>query len=117
MPFRDQRTSSNWFGLCLGVFVLGVIGTFVSDNVAWFYVAGYGLGMALPLVTIYHLDHGWPRRMMTFYALWMAAVGAATITAAVLELAIAEKLSLAFLLGIFASPWVANALAGVTVKR
>jgi hypothetical protein len=51
------------------------------------------------------------------YALGMAAIGAATITAAVSELAIAEQLSLAFLLGIFASPWVANALAGVTVKR
>jgi tetratricopeptide (TPR) repeat protein len=114
---RDQRTSSNWFSLCLCVFIAGVVGTFAFDSVASFYVAGYGLGMALPLVTIYHLDYGWPRKMMTLYALGMAAIGAATITAAVSELAIAEPLSLAFLLGIFASPWVANALAGVTVKR
>jgi tetratricopeptide (TPR) repeat protein len=114
---KDQRTSSNWFGLCLLVFVAGVIGSFASASAAWFYVAGYGLGMALPLVTIYHLDHGWPRRMMTFYAVGMAVLGAATITTAVLEMELAQKLSLAFLLGIFASPWVANALAGVTVKR
>jgi hypothetical protein len=114
---KDQRTSSNWFGLCVMVFVVGVVGTFMSESVAWFYIAGYGLGMALPLVTIYHLEHGWPRQMMTLYALGMAVLGAATITTAVLELEISEKRSMAFLLGIFASPWVANALAGATVKR
>jgi hypothetical protein len=78
---------------------------------------GYGLGMALPLVTIYHLDRGWPRKMMSLYALGMAVVGVAMIITTVLGLVIADQLSLAFLLGIFASPWVANALSGVTVKR
>jgi tetratricopeptide (TPR) repeat protein len=114
---KDQRISSNWFGLCLGTFVVGVIGTFVAENDFWFYLAGYGLGMALPLVTIYQLEQGWPRKMMTFYAIGMAVLGAATITTTALGLEIAQNLSIAFLLGIFASPWVANALASATVKR
>ncbi len=114
---RQQRISSNWFALCCVVFLLGIIGALVMESETAFFVAGYGIGMAFPLVTLYQFDKGWPRQAMTYLALGMAIVGAAAIMASALEMPIAQPLSIAFLLGFFATPWLANSLAGVSVKR
>jgi hypothetical protein len=80
-------------------------------------VAGYGMGMALPLTMLYAMDEGWPRQAMTILAIAMAMVGALAIGTSYLGLVIAEKLAMLFGFGFLAAPWIANALVGVTVKK
>lgn len=113
---RQQRTSSNWFAACLAVVVGGIIVQLSGYDIG-LYIAGYGLGLALPLVTIFNVEAGWPRKGMTMFAAGIALVGAAGIAAHAAGLEVASSLGIAFLLGFIATPWIANALAGVTVKR
>jgi len=114
---RDQRTSSNWFGLCLLVVLGGIaVDLFTSSEIA-FLIAVFGGGMAMPLVTLYACDVGWPRKMMTYFVLAMAVVGVGAIFSLISGFEIGQMLFTIFLLGFIASPWLANYLAGVTVKR
>ena len=46
---RDQRRASNWFGLCLAVFVVAVVANVAFGVPIAFLVAGFAVGMALPL--------------------------------------------------------------------
>jgi len=80
-------------------------------------VALYGGIMAMPLVTIYQCDAGWPRKMMTLFAIAMGLVGVASIACLIAKLELGETLFMVFIFGFIASPWLANYLAGVTVKR
>ena len=73
--------------------------------------------MAMPLTTLYHCDPGWPRQMMTIFAVGMALVGAVAIACALAQLEIGGPFMIAFAIGFIATPWLANYLAGVTVKR
>jgi len=114
---RDQRTSSNWFGLCLLLSLSGIaIGLFTPYEDA-FLLAFYGAGMAMPLTTIYSCEAGWPRKAMTILAVAMALVGTIGGVGMVVDLELGEPFFLAFILGFIATPWLANYLAGVTVQR
>jgi tetratricopeptide (TPR) repeat protein len=114
---RDQRVGANWFGMCL----LGVVASGI-----WFWATGSGaainaaivsLGLALPLTTAYMCDAGWPRKAMFGIAGAMAVVGALAIGGAALEAEWEGAAFGAFLLGVIASPWAANALVGATPER
>ena len=114
---RDQRLSSNWFGLCLLVSLGGIILGLVTPYEETFLLAFYGAGMAMPLATLYHCDPGWPRQVMMVLAVGMALAGAIGIACTLARLEIAVPFFVAFGLGFIATPWLANYLAGVTVKR
>lgn len=114
---REQRVASNWFAACCVVALVGLGLVFWTDHVSAFLLAGFGLGMALPLTMIYYMDEGWPQRSMAWFAVAMAVVGLATIGASLMDLSIGPKLAMVFGLGFFASPWIGNALAGVMVKK
>jgi hypothetical protein len=114
---RDQRRAANWFGLCLLAFVVAVVA-----NLAWgvdiaLLVAGFAVGMALPLVTIYQCDIGWPRHSMTYFAAAMAVVGTLAIILSAIGLEAGSILVGLFLIGFIATPWVANYLATATAAR
>lgn len=114
---RDQRMAANWFAACLALFVAAVAAMFVWTDSPAFLVAGFALGMALPLVTIYQCDVGWPRQMMTSFASGMALVGVGAVVGVALNQAWGNALVTIFLLGFIATPWVANYLAGATATR
>jgi tetratricopeptide (TPR) repeat protein len=114
---RDKRVASNWFGGCVALFVGAVVAYFVWDTFLALMFAGFAVGMALPLVTIYHCDVGWPRTAMTWFAAAMAVVGLATIACTVANLEVSLTLFYLFLFGFVATPWVANYLASVTPTR
>jgi tetratricopeptide (TPR) repeat protein len=114
---RDQLASSNWFGACLLLFVVAATIRIVWDLPGSFATAAFALGMALPLVTIFHCDHGWPRQMMTLFAIAMAILGLAFIATEILNLKISFIFWLLFLVGFAASPWLANFLAGARATR
>jgi hypothetical protein len=122
---RDQRLSSNWFAACLALFAGGAAATFFTESNLPFALAIFGLGMALPLTTVYHCDPGWPRRAMGWYATGLAVIGLAVLTALVLEItdAVASTPSWiatlipAFGIGAILAPWVANYLVTQTAPR
>jgi tetratricopeptide (TPR) repeat protein len=114
---RDQRQASNWFGLCLAVFVTAMIADLAWQHDIAFLVAGFAVGMALPLVTIYQCDIGWPRRSMTTFAAAMAALGTLAILFSAIGHDVGSLLVLLFLVGFIATPWVANYLATATATR
>jgi tetratricopeptide (TPR) repeat protein len=114
---REQRIASNWFAICCLITLVGIgLAIWNSDGVG-LLVAGFGMGMALPLTMLYSMDEGWPRQAMTILAIAMAVVGGLAIGTSFLGLVIAEKLAMLFGFGFLAAPWIANALAGVTVKK
>ncbi len=114
---RDQRISSNWFGLCLLVALAGTLAALLTPYEGAFLLAVYGVVMAMPLVTLYYCDPGWPRQMMTLFATGMALIGAAAIVCSLAEWQIGGTFFIVFVVGFIATPWLANYLAGVTVKR
>lgn len=114
---RDQRLSSNWFGLCLLLVAAGIVIALMTSNDSAFLIAVYGGVMAMPLSMLYFCDPGWPRQMMTFFSVGMAVVGAVGIACSFANLQIGETFFIAFVFGFIASPWLVNYLAGATVKR
>ena len=114
---RDQRMASNWLGGCLAVGLVSIVVGLFTPYESALLIFLFCLGMAMPLVTIYQCDVGWPRQMMSLYAIAMAIVGIAAITGTMLENDIGITLLGLFALGFFASPWLANYLAQATVQR
>lgn len=114
---RDQRVASNWFGACLLVFVGAVIATIVWDLPLAPLVAGFALGIALPLVMIYVCDVGWPRQAMTAFTAAMALVGIAAIALEAVGAETAPTMITIFLFGFLGAPWLANYLASATARR
>ena len=114
---RDQRTASNWFGVCLLTTVVGIVVGLLTGRQVGFLAALYGGGLAMPLVTLFSCDHGWPRRSMTLWTIGMALVGAVGIVGELAGLRFGSPLLGLFLIGFIATPWVANYLASVTPQR
>ena len=114
---RDQRLASNWFAVCLALFAASLVIAIGWDLEFAYLGAALAVGMALPLVTIYQCDVGWPRQAMTAFASAMALIGVgAIITLAVGHEAYFTLASL-FLFAFIATPWVANYLATATASR
>jgi tetratricopeptide (TPR) repeat protein len=59
---RDQRTAANWFGACVLVSLASLAAWFIYGHEALLLGALLPLGLALPLVVLFHCDRGWPRR-------------------------------------------------------
>lgn len=114
---RDQRAASNWFGACLAVFAAAVVAYFVWDSLVALTVGMVAVGLALPLVTIYSCDVGWPRQGMTAFAAAMALVGVAMIVLTTMGHDSVDAPRTLFLLGFIATPWVANYLVTQTATR
>jgi hypothetical protein len=113
----DQRRASNWLGACLVIAGVGVAAYFGTGEFLALLVAGFAVGMAFPLVTIYSCQRGWPRQAMTYYVIAMAVVGIATIVCAALNLEAGATLVTIFIFGFAATPWLANYLASATPRR
>lgn len=114
---RDQRASSNWFGLCVLLVIAGITTDLTGISGAGFLIAVFGGVMAMPLTTIYVCDAGWPRQMMTYFAIGMAVLGLSAIGCIVASAEIGQTLLMLFALGFIASPWLVNYLASVEPTR
>jgi len=114
---RKQRITSNWIGgAFLGAGVCAI--AWVISRRSDFIVATlFFLLMVLPLAGMFRSPIGWPRLVMTLYTVGLACLGVGAIAAFVLDLEQYHTLANAFLIGIFIQGWVANAVAGMRVKR
>lgn len=114
---RDQRAASQLFAGCMLTFlVAALVGLAAGVELAYF-VAGFAVIMALPLVTIFKCDVGWPRSAMTGFSGLMALAGLGAIVGIALDQEWAVGLASAFMLGFVATPWLANYLMMQTVRR
>lgn len=114
---RDQRVASNWFGGCVALSLASFIGWLIYGHEALLLGALLPMGVAMPIVTLFACDPGWPRQAMTLLAAAMCVTGAVGLYGVALEQEWGFNALGIFLLGFIASPWVANALASVTVRR
>jgi tetratricopeptide (TPR) repeat protein len=114
---RDQRMAANWFGGCLAAFAGGLAGYFATQSATPLVVGFCSLGMALPLTILYSCSRGWPRQGMVTFAGALAVVGLAAIAGVSFGQEWGFTFFMAFCLGAVATPWIANVLVGVTVRR
>lgn len=114
---REEILQANLVGLCL----LGAVASFgvaaFTGSAAAIQATVVTLLIVMPLATIFHCDRGWPRRAMTGYTLGLLGVGAAAVAAYAGRWPQASGLQMLFLVGAIASGFVANGLAGVTVRK
>ena len=114
---RDQRVASNWFGGCVALSLASFVAWLVYGHESFLLGALLPMGVALPIVTLFSCDPGWPRQMMTLFASAMCVTGALGIYGVTMEQEWGFSALGVFLLAFLASPWVANILASVTVRR
>jgi tetratricopeptide (TPR) repeat protein len=114
---RDQRVASNWFGGCVALSLASFAGWFVTGQDFLLLGALLPMGVALPIVTLFNLDPGWPRQALSLLAAGMATAGVVGLYGVAQDQEWAQGALTLFLIGFIAAPWVANALASVTVRR
>jgi tetratricopeptide (TPR) repeat protein len=107
---REQRSASNWVGACLLASV-GFFAAWLATAAAWpvlAYASGLSLLMTLPAAGVFDCPPGSPRRLMTAYAVAVAAVGAAGLfLMAVTEQRFGVVFVLLSVIGAFLSGWAA----------
>jgi hypothetical protein len=113
----DQRAASNWFGVCLAAFAVALTVYLVWNVEAAIVAAGVSVGLALPLVTLYVCQPGWPRQAMTALTAAMAFVGVVAIALTAINHPSAGAPITVFVIGFIATPWLANYLVTRTVAR
>lgn len=124
----EQLAESNWAGLLVGAAVLFLgMGAVGKVHFTWLVAAGVSAFLMMPVKAVYNCDAGWPRRIMSAYAVLMALLGIAGVGALFLvgidrgraEAWAGGGMTIlgAYLMGLFLCGWVANGLAMVRVKR
>jgi tetratricopeptide (TPR) repeat protein len=115
---RDQIVASNWVGLSLLIaLLLFVIGVILHDLGVLAIALMFGV-LVIPVSATCSLHRGWPRNMMALYTvglllciLGLSAAMLLTTEPGDFADRIADPLLAIFLIGIFVSQFVANALA------
>jgi tetratricopeptide (TPR) repeat protein len=113
----DQRTASNWFGACLALCITALTAGLIWDSELALLVAGYAIGMALPLVMIYYFDDHWPRKRMKVFTGAMAVLGGAALATSAVNLPQSTMLTVIFVFGFIATPVVAGYLRSASASR
>lgn len=72
---RDRRVASSWFGGCVALSLSSFIAWLVYGHEALLLGAVLPMGVAMPIVTLFSCDPGWPRQAMSLFAAAMALVG------------------------------------------
>jgi tetratricopeptide (TPR) repeat protein len=117
---REQTVASNWFGLCLLLGLLALVGTLIYGFDSIFFLGAIVFGfLLLPVSSVYNCASGRPRMTMAAIAIGLAAVGLGAIAVTMYENVHATansrpELSMnmfsVFLFGTIASMWIANIL-------
>ena len=116
---RDQRVASNWFGLCL-LSAVGLAVAWGATRDQRYLIGAIVAGLlSIPVTSVFRIGRGWPR-----WAMAAAAGGLAVVGGVFLGLlfaggadAHAGDVGLAFVYGTLGANLLANALAGVQVRR
>jgi tetratricopeptide (TPR) repeat protein len=114
---RDQIVAANWIGGLLAPALVALIVWLVGgEDMALFAALYFGL-LLLPVSALFQCQAGWPRNMMTWYALALAGTGAAAFFLDFLRDPLASPLLSIFLWGSVLSGFVANFLMAQAPRR
>jgi tetratricopeptide (TPR) repeat protein len=125
----EQREESNWVGLAVGLAVACVaVALLVEDSILWLAGGGILAFLVLPIAARYNCRYGWPRRVMTGYAVVMGLLGVGAFVLVLTlawvpesvgrpVLAVATSMGVIYAIGLMACGWVGNALAMVRPKK
>ncbi|MFM8420470.1 MAG: tetratricopeptide repeat protein [Verrucomicrobiota bacterium] len=124
-----ERDESTWVGACVGAALLCLgFSPFVADSLLWLLGAGMFAFLVIPVTAPYKCQPGWPRRVMAVLALAMVVVGIGSFVLGVLVDTLPRSqarawmpwlrgLATTYAIGIFACPWITNALMLVRPRR
>ncbi|MCC7474215.1 MAG: tetratricopeptide repeat protein [Pirellulales bacterium] len=114
---HDARRAAECLAVCLGVFLTALVTYLVWDNPWAFLIALLTLGLALPIVTIFSCNVGWPRTGMKLFAGGMLLLAFLNLLLAWYNHSAFNQTIGLFAFGCFATPWVANYLSSVEPSR
>jgi tetratricopeptide (TPR) repeat protein len=123
---KDQRSQALWVGLSLFLCLAFLGPWIVSGYHSTFLIPALVFGLlAIPVASVFICEVGWPRRVMAAITFFLAATGLiAVVTISVMnpeQKSLAGFLGMAsfvvFLVGSFASQWIANWLATQKPRR
>ena len=118
---REQTIATNWFGLCLLLALIGLVGCAIRGlNSPWIVIAlVFGL-LLLPVAAVFRCAVGWPRNLMAAVTIGLALFGLADFALMFFNLApwdAAISLLVTFAVCIMASTWLANFLVTQRPRR
>ena len=116
----SQRRASNGFGLCLLAAAALAVTWGVTADVRFLVAAAVVGLLSIPVTSVFRLPSGWPRWTMVAVAAAVALIGAALVARLFVgDVAVvsANTIGLTFVYGILGANLIANALAGVQVRR
>ena len=102
---KKEIQSSNFVGISLGVFLIGLAGYLFSGAEPWLALAAYGFAMMVPFSAMFT-----PAKYnsLTIYAGAMAVIGALAVLTAFATGTVENIFSIVFLFGFIAFQWVVN---------
>jgi tetratricopeptide (TPR) repeat protein len=115
----DETVESNLFGGLLFGSVASMAAFKVTHAEAWLLIFLVCFTLPIPLTATYTCEDGWPRQLMKVFTLSLTILGIVTV----IDFALWEeaerwlKMLEWYVLGIVASQWIGNVLAGVTPKK
>lgn len=124
----EQRRESNWVGLCMLGVPVCVVGFLLTAKPVMLLGAIACWLLVLPVAGVFKCAHGWPRTVMTLYAISTALIFASGMALGMMQDAPADAgrilgpgiagvlLALCLLLA-GVSTWIINLLAGVRPRK
>lgn len=114
---REQILASNLVGGLMLAAVIALVAAIPTQNLN-FLILALVLGLLiLPTSGIFRCSSGWPRWAMAAGTVFLALLGLGAVSPMFAGPAVFSNMLTLFFLGIFASGWAANALAGITPRR
>ncbi|KYP14266.1 tetratricopeptide repeat protein [Flavihumibacter sp. CACIAM 22H1] len=105
---KEEIKSANFVGLSLAVSLLGFIAFLFSGVPGWMVLGFLGFTLTIPLGTMYASSN--TRWVLLWYPAAMALVGALAVVETLRTGELFNAYSTAYLIGLFAYQWIANAL-------
>jgi tetratricopeptide (TPR) repeat protein len=105
---KQEVKSANLVGLSLAISVLGFITYLVTAGAAWLVLGFLGFTLTVPLGTMYASSKN--KQVLLWYPAAMAIVGALAVMETFRTGELFNGYSTAYLIGLFAYQWIANAL-------
>jgi tetratricopeptide (TPR) repeat protein len=112
---REQTVASNWFGLCLLLALIGLVGCFIQGLESIWTLIGLVFGLLLlPVSSVFRCTSGWPRNTMAGVTIGLLALGLSVLAQYKIANGLvdsSESLIALFALCAVGSTWLANFLA------
>lgn len=128
----EQRLASTWFGICFATAIVGLTLGIACDfapvlslpGLVLFVTGLVAAGLLIPVSAIWSCDRGWPRNAMIAYTIGLGLFGLFALGGGPLLVvlgnrprATADNLAQFFVLGVFASQFVAMGLSSARTTR